>query len=134
MLFNIEPSQGMTFVHAVEQEVDIPYRYPKYFFGEYTTLDGKKEMRTYSMFVRDLRVHSTVAVKNEFLIQHDVAKQAVWADSILTIAELGKAHPILKEDMLLHNGENTLYLPNYTLDWSQSREIPYEISGLPWTV
>lgn len=56
LLFNIEAYQGFTFGHYLEQEVAVPYRHPKYFFGEYIDENGVKETRMYSMYVRDMEI------------------------------------------------------------------------------
>lgn len=45
---------GTTYIHHVEQMVNVPYRYNKEFTADYTDADGVCQRRTYSMFVRDL--------------------------------------------------------------------------------
>ncbi len=49
------PDQNtMTFYHYVEEMYGVPYRYMKTFTGEYTGSNGKTEVRTYGLFVRDI--------------------------------------------------------------------------------
>lgn len=49
--------KGMTYVHHVEQMVQVPYRYNKAFRGDYIDGDGVRESRCYYMYVRDLDIN-----------------------------------------------------------------------------
>ena len=130
LLFDIEAYQGLTFGHYVEQEVAVPYRHPKYFFGDYTDENGITEKRMYSMYVRDLNVESGVGIHNDWLIENHVAKRATWEGNALTVVDLQKAYPIIREDMLSNQGKNTLTFAVGTLDWNAKRTVPYEIKGI----
>lgn len=50
---------GLTLFHYVEQKVGVKYRYRKQFTGHYIDHNGKDSIRTYSMYVRDLKYHIT---------------------------------------------------------------------------
>ena len=130
LLFDIESYQGLTFGHYVEQEVAVPYRHPKYFFGNYTDENGITEKRMYSMYVRDLNVESGVGIHNDWLIEKHVAKRATWEGNALTVVDLRKAYPIIREDMLSNQGKNTLTFAVGTLDWNAKQTVPYEIKGI----
>lgn len=130
LLFNIEAYQGLTFGHYIEQEVSVPYRHPKYFFGEYTDETGMKETRMYSMYVHDVDVDSGCGIQNSWLIQGGAAKQAEWSGNILTVVDIMKSYPIIRDDMLNNNGKNTLTFSNSKLDWNKSRTISYEVRGI----
>ena len=130
LLFDIESYQGLTFGHYVEQEVAVPYRHPKYFFGNYTDENGITEKRMYSMYVRDLNVESGVGIHNDWLIENHVAKRATWEGNALTVVDLRKAYPIIREDMLSNQGKNTLTFAVGTLDWNAKQTVPYEIKGI----
>lgn len=54
LVVGLHTMAGLTFCHYVEQAVGVPFRYVKDFTAEYIDADGNKEMRTYSMCVRDL--------------------------------------------------------------------------------
>jgi aminoglycoside 3-N-acetyltransferase len=45
----------MTFYHHIEEMHKVPYRYYKTFSGQYTDQNGMTEVRTYGIFVRDLK-------------------------------------------------------------------------------
>ncbi len=131
VLFNIEAYEGLTFGHYVEQSVKVPYRHPKYFFGEYKDMNGASEIRSYSMYVRDLQCECDCGIHNEFLIKNGKAVQSVWQKNIITVARLGDCYNLLAEDMLNNNGKNTLIFHNgYSLDWKQEYDTKYEISDL----
>jgi len=130
LLFNIEAYQGLTFGHYVEQEVDVPYRHPKYFFGTYIDESGSEETRMYSMYVRDMDVEMECNVHNDFLIEKGVAKQVEWDDNILTVVDLKNSYDILKEDMKKYNGINTLKFKTGSLDWNKKKTVPYEVKGV----
>lgn len=131
LMFNVESYQGLTFSHYVEQCADVPYRHPKYFFGEYTDERGITEVRMYSMSVRDLDVDEGVGVHNEWLVQKGVAATVEWDECMLTIIDLEKSYDVLYNDMKDNQGRNSLRFNNYELDWSKAKTVPYEISKIP---
>lgn len=48
------PDQNsMTFYHHVEEIMQVPYRFPKKFKGEYTDYSGETEIRRFIIYVRD---------------------------------------------------------------------------------
>lgn len=130
LLFNIEANQGLTFVHYMEQEVKVPYRHPKYFFGEYIDANGIKETRMYSMYVRDLEVESGCGVHNQFLIDQGAASQESWLENVLTVVKLAESYSIIEKDMKENNGRNTLTFKEGGLDWSKRPMVPYEVKGI----
>ena len=130
LFFDIEAHQGITFGHYVEQCVDVPYRHPKYFFGNYTDKNGITEKRCYSMYVRDLDVIQEISITNQWLISQGVAAGTEYLGLKLTYCDLGQAYPVIADDMKNNNGANTLYFENYQLDWSKEKTIPFELGGL----
>lgn len=55
-VLNIGIGVGCTFIHYVEQMLNVPYRYKKLFTGN-VIVDGKKSKRGIIYFVRDLNYH-----------------------------------------------------------------------------
>lgn len=130
LLFNIEAYQGLTFVHYLEQEAGVPYRHPKYFFGEYVDADGTKETRMYSMYVRDMDFETGCGVHSQFLIDNGAACQENWLDNILTVVNLAEGCDIILKDIKENNGRNTLTFKEGGLDWTKERKVPYEVKGV----
>ena len=54
LFFGAEMSECFTYVHYVEEQIGVSYRYLKDFTGKYIDSNGKEEIRTYSMNVRNL--------------------------------------------------------------------------------
>lgn len=54
LIINLPFSQSMTFFHHVEEMVGCDYRYMKSFTGEIVDGTGKSEVKTYTMWVRDV--------------------------------------------------------------------------------
>lgn len=130
LLWNIEAYQGLTFGHYVEQEAGVPYRHPKYFFGEYTDADGATETRMYSMYVRDVDVEVECGICNDWLLENGVAKQEKWLENRLTVVNLEESYPIIIKDMRENNGRNTLSFATGGLDWTKTRTVPFEVKGI----
>lgn len=130
LLFNVEAYQGFTFGHYLEQEAAVPYRHPKYFFGEYVDENGVKEKRVYSMYVRDVDVESGCGIHNSWLIEKGIAERKEWEGNSLTVVDLEKSYPIIYDDMLNNNGKNTLDFTVGTLNWDKEQTVPYEIKML----
>lgn len=130
LLFNIEAYQGLTFGHYIEQEVAVPYRHPKYFFGEYIDENRSKETRMYSMHVRDMEIDSACGICNSWLIKKGVAKKSEWNGNILTLVDLSKSYPVIRDDIINNNGKNTLTFANGALNWDNKKTIAYEVKGI----
>ncbi len=130
LFFDIEAHQGITFGHYVEQCVDVPYRHPKYFFGDYTDKYGITEKRCYSMYVRDLDVIQEISVTNDYLIANKVASRTTFEGLDLTYCDLANTYTLLYNDMKNNKGANSLKFENYELDWNKAKTIPFELGGL----
>lgn len=72
---NVTTQRSFTFQHYVEQSLEVPYRYPKYFMGRYTDLDGSEEVRTYSMYVRNLDIQMKEYLPEEFVLSSGCARR-----------------------------------------------------------
>lgn len=131
LLFDIEAYQGLTFVHYVEQVIDVPYRHPKYFFGEYTDARGITEVRMYSMYSRDMELTTDVGATNKYLIEKGCANQIIWNELTFTNVDWQAAYPVIYDDILNNNGKDTLYFENYTFDLSKPKTLEYEIGKIP---
>ena len=115
---NVTATRSMTFKHYVEQSVKVPYRYPKYFLGNYTDENGVTEERCYSMYVRDLSVELEPSQTNSFFNEGGAGRQVSFKDMFISSIELDKAYELLKEDLLHNNGKNVYSFTGYSIDWS----------------
>ncbi len=130
LLVACEPLAGMTFLHFVEQWTGVPYRHPKYFFGKYIDEAGKEEVRTYSMYVRDIDVGQDLILSNDFLAIKGVAKIGTFKDTKLSIVDMDASYPVIYDDIVNNGAKNVFTLTNYKLDFAREQTIPYEISQI----
>lgn len=129
--FNCEAFKGLTFIHCIEQWVKVPYRHHKYFFGKYMDADGNMEIRSYSLYVRDLSVDEYNITTNKFLIDNGAAKEVVWKGNTLTLVDIAKCYDVAKKDIIYNNGVNTLGFNNYSFDYNSKQTQSYEVGNIP---
>ena len=84
----------------------------------------------YSMYVRDLEVESRCAIRNDWLVEKSVATKCVWEENELILVDLEKSYPVIYDDMVNHNGKNTITFIKGSLDWNAKQTIPYEVKGI----
>lgn len=53
-VLDLEDFDSMTFYHYVEEALEVDYRLPKMFSGDYTDAEGNTASRSYGIFVRNL--------------------------------------------------------------------------------
>lgn len=103
-------SRGFPFVHVVEQEVGVSYRYMKNFTGFCTDKDKKKTKKTYSMYVRDLKKNigaTLISEKFDKILLNNKAFQKLKIlnnSSEVQIINIKVAYDLLKKD-LANNGD-----------------------------
>lgn len=129
--FNVESYKGLTFIHCIEQWVDVPYRHPKYFFGKYRDENGDEEVRAYSMFVRDLDVYEHTKTTHQYLVDNGAAIETVWKENKLTLVDISKCYDVVKEDIVENDGKNNLQFKDYTFHYNTEKTLPYEVGSIP---
>lgn len=110
MVIGIGPLKGTTYIHHVEQMVEVPYRYNKEFTADYTDKDGNTAKRTYCMYVRDLEMDPKHINGFEPLAEKMIGEGFITTleylgigFSFLNIRDLDKA---VKEDILENDSRN----------------------------
>lgn len=129
---NVSTQRSFTFQHYVEQSLAVPYRYPKYFMGRYINGDGEEEVRTYSMYVRDLDISMKEYMPEEFVLSCGCARRVNWRTVYFTVIDLKKAYDVLARDLRENGGMNLYSFVDYRLKWDQPRH-PYEVRYLDGT-
>ncbi len=129
--FNVESFKGLTFIHCIEQWVKVPYRHPKYFFGKYKDENGDVEIRSYSMYVRDLDVYEHTKTTHKYLIDNGAAIETIWKENKLTVIDIAKCYDVVSEDIIHNNGKNNLQFKDYDFHYNAEQTLPYEISAIP---
>lgn len=97
---DVECQHSFTFVHYVEEQVGIPYRYLKDFTAPYIDENGVESVRTYSMNVRDLDkdIFVTIYPFEEDFKAAGAARRFQINDIDYKVVEMGKVYPIIAED------------------------------------
>lgn len=119
LLLNVALQRGFTFMHYVEEAVQVPYRYQKNFCGSYTDVQGLTHERSYTMYVRDLAISSQGYAPDSMLEEKGIVKMIKWGDLTLKGFILADSFSIVADD-LLHNGGRMCYkFANYELEWGK---------------
>jgi aminoglycoside 3-N-acetyltransferase len=95
---------SFVYVHYVEEQVGISYRYLKDFTADYTDEFGVTKQATYSMNVRDLDldVFITIYPLEEDFVKAGVSKRYKVNDIDYKVIDLAGAYPIIADD-IKHN-------------------------------
>ena len=128
LLFNVALQRGFTFMHYVEKELKVPYRYTKQFVNKYIDESGIESIRTYSMYVRDLDIVSQELLKDSFLENYGIVKISQINNQTIKAFNFKDAYKILKNDFLNNNGKNCYKFENYQIGWNKGATHDDEIS------
>ena len=105
-VIDVSLMHSFTFVHFAEEHSGfVKHRYIKNFTADYIDENGKCEKRTYSMFVRDLNMNVQTLIdpiEEDFVARGAGRRFTVNHSSILRV-EMGKAYPILIDDIINNN-------------------------------
>ncbi len=101
IFIDVECQHSFTFVHYVEEQIGVKYRYLKDFTADYRDEDGSVSQRTYSMNVRDLDLDIFVTI---FPFEEDFKKAGaskrftVNGISMKTV-DIGKVYNMIADDV-----------------------------------
>ena len=126
LLIDVSLEDCFTFEHFVEESLDFPIRYFKDFTGEYVTAEGVSEVRTYSMFVRDLDIESRQVTPDDCLLKAGVSKITDHRGMELQLVDLAGAYPFIEKNLREHNADEWYDLKGYVIDWAAGRTHPDE--------
>ncbi len=101
VFIDVECQHSFTFVHYVEEQCGVPYRYLKDFTANYIDRDGVETTRTYSMNVRDLDLDIFITIyplEEEFTAAGAARRYTVNEIPMKTI-EMGKTYDIIARDV-----------------------------------
>lgn len=98
---DVECQHSFTFVHYVEEQEGISYRYLKDFTAGYIDENGVEATRTYSMNVRDLDrdIFVTIYPFEEEFKAAGASRRFVINGIDYKVVEMGKVYPIIANDV-----------------------------------
>jgi aminoglycoside 3-N-acetyltransferase len=105
LLINVTVDNSFTFVHYVEQQLNVNYRYNKKFISIYLDECFTKTYRTYYMFVRPKNQSSyypSPQLKSEFKIK-GISKICEYNNNVFEIIDLREAYSMISKD-IINNG------------------------------
>lgn len=109
LFIDVSYQDSFTFAHYVEEwEGNVPYRYVKDFTAGYIDEQGMEEVRTYSMFVRDLdkNVQVTINPMEEQFAETGAVRKYVINGVDFRLLDLDKSYELMKEDILNNRSRN----------------------------
>ena len=101
IFIDVECQHSFTFVHYVEEQEGITYRYLKDFTADYIDENGVKTTRTYSMNVRDLSedIFITIYPFEEDFKKAGASRRFVANGINMKVIDMGTVYPIIAEDV-----------------------------------
>ena len=120
--------RAFTFVHYVEQCIEVPYRYHKFFLGKYIDENNNVLQRCYSQYVLDLKYDIQEYMPDAFLDDAGVTALGQTLFHPIKCVDLYGSFDIVKNDFYKNNGMNCYTFNDYQLDWESGRTHDYEIS------
>ena len=109
LLINVSTQRGLTFMHYVEQENQVAYRYMKNFVSNYKDENGNKSKRSYSMYVRDLESNPINDMPEEFLDKNGAACLLEVEKLKFKLIDLDKAYDVITKDIQHNNAKNVMH-------------------------
>ncbi|RUL54196.1 AAC(3) family N-acetyltransferase [Lysinibacillus antri] len=111
LIMGLDYQKSFTFVHYVEEMVKASYRYQKNFTAPYINENGRKQERTYSMYVRNMYPE---AITHLNPIGEELEKQGASCHLAINtvdfyLIDLAQAYSIIKYD-IEHNGAKKLHI------------------------
>ncbi|NMB33100.1 MAG: AAC(3) family N-acetyltransferase [Clostridium sp.] len=109
LIIGVPYDHSFTFMHHVEEMENVPYRYMKDFTAYYVDGCGKRSMRTYSMYVRNLEM----GVITQFKLDEDMKKDGASLHYTINnvefiLIDLSRAYEVIRRD-IINNGGRGLY-------------------------
>ena len=129
LFLNVSVQRGFTFLHYVEESLQVPYRYFKNFKGEYIDVSGSRTLRNYVMYVRDLNITSQEYMPDSFFEERGILKASPWNGVGLKTMSCIDAYNCMKEDFLNNGGRNMYRFEGYEIDWSRGHTHADEIGN-----
>ena len=121
---NVNTERSFTFVHYIENRLNVPYRYNKYFIGHYTDDEGNTERRCYSMYVRDLDIQMKGVLDDEFFVKKKIATRVDFGKSFLMTIDFKKSLPVFEDDFIKNSGRNVYCFDSYEIEWNKPTHVP----------
>ena len=109
LLINVSVQRGLTFMHYVEQQNQVDYRYMKKFTSLYKDENREVRERTYSMYVRDLATNPINDMPEDFLDENGAARMLNFDKIKFKLIDLNKAYEVISNDIQKNKAKNVMH-------------------------
>lgn len=98
IMIDVTHENSFTFIHYIERQLFVNYRYIKKFVGNYVSETGVESVESYYMFVRPRRYSSyKLSFKiGKLLYDTGVSKSSKWYQSNVEITDLASSFEVIK--------------------------------------
>lgn len=113
LLFDVDLTQGYSYVHHIEQMANAYYRYNKEFIASYTDENGKTTQKSYTMFVRDLEIdpQEDFSPMQKILLENGIAKHTIINDISYMIVDVKRSFQPIYDDVKYNGSKNLFVFP-----------------------
>lgn len=108
LLVDVDYQNSFTFVHYIEQQENVNYRFHKDFDALYTDKNGSTENRIYSMFVRKNNIRTNVNPIGEILEKINVSKYFKVDNVEIKLIDLFNSYDVIAEDIINNDAQNLM--------------------------
>lgn len=108
ILLDVQYNQCFTFTHYMEQKTGVIYRYEKTFTGDYTDVNGVREQRSYSMYVRnlDMDVVNDMTEMGKILEAKGISQKHIINGLEFRNVDLASCVPLYEDDIKHHRSKH----------------------------
>ena len=99
LLIDVDYQNSFTFVHYVEQQEKVNYRFHKEFNALYTDNNGKVENKVYSMFVRKNNIQTNVNPIGKTLEEQGASEKFEIDKHVIRLIDLKKSFDVIKNNI-----------------------------------
>jgi aminoglycoside 3-N-acetyltransferase len=110
LLINVPYENSFTFIHYVEQKLNVSYRYNKKFNSSYIDEKNNKSYRNYYMFVRPFKrpyEHVSSKLRSDF-ISDGVSQVYTYNENVFELIDLKSASAHIENDILNNKSRKIL--------------------------
>lgn len=129
LLIDVHLKQCYTFMHYVEEQIRVPYRYMKNFRINYINKDGIESERSYTMFVRDLAIDSIQHTPDDKLLETGIMTETKWLDIPVRLVDMAQSYSVYENDLRYNRGKWCYIFSSYELDWKGGQTHPDELNN-----
>ena len=102
LMIDVDYQKSATFVHYVEENIGVEYRFMKDFTAGYIDSEGVFSTRTYSMYVRylDKEVNVTINPMHEIFVANGAVVETEYNGRVIRLVDMRAAYYLVEQDIV----------------------------------